>query len=228
MTMQSPVTDPSPIGESSTFGKMDEHFCAPIGKRCFDVAVSIIMLVVFLPLSVAVALAIKIDSRGPVMFVQQRCGVRNTRFTMFKFRTMVDDADKILVEMMEKDSRFRSEYDAYHKVSNDPRITRVGKFLRKTSIDELPQLLNVLRGDMSIIGPRPYLPEEINGLGESRDAILSVKPGLTGLWQAERRNEATFSERIDMDVWYVANRSVSCDVKILIKTIPAVILRQGR
>ncbi|MBX3346357.1 MAG: sugar transferase [Nitrospira sp.] len=166
------------------------------------------------PLLLLIAAAIKSDSRGPVFFSQKRCGKDGREFWMHKFRTMVPDA-----EQRQQDLKAKNSVDGpMFKLEEDPRITRVGKFLRKTSLDELPQLLNVLRGDMSLVGPRPLAYDEMKFCPTWRDARLTVRPGLTGLWQVKARNRNRFSEWIRYDLEYVRRRSLVLDLYILIRT----------
>jgi len=148
-------------------------------------------------------------------------------FSCLKFRTMVLDAEAVLQRMLEEDGRLREEYLRYHKLRHDPRITRVGRFLRKTSLDELPQVWNVLRGEMSLVGPRPYLPRESLDIGVIQSEILRVPPGITGLWQVNGRNQTSFSERVQLDAYYVRNWSVWLDLVLLARTARTVILGRG-
>ena len=171
----------------------------------------------------SLALLIKLTSKGPVFFKQERCGLNGRKFTMFKFRTMVEDADQMKDLLAEK-----NEMDGpVFKITNDPRLTKVGKFLRKFSLDELPQLFNVLRGDMSLVGPRPPLPKEVSQYDPWQRRKLSMKPGLTCLWQINGRNNINFERWMKMDLEYIDNWSLWLDTKILLKTVPAVILGTG-
>lgn len=151
-------------------------------KRLVDITASSVALIVLSPLFLVTTIAIRKDSKGPAIFTQKRIGKNGKLFDIYKFRTMVPDADKKLYELLEKDESARVEYKKNKKLKNDPRITKVGSFLRKTSIDELPQLINVLKGDMSFVGPRPYLPREIEDMQGYYDKIIESKPGITGLW----------------------------------------------
>ena len=148
-------------------------------------------------------------------------------FSCLKFRTMVPDSEALLQLMLEEDAGMREEYLKYHKLRNDPRVTRVGRFLRKTSLDELPQLWNVLRGEMSLVGPRPYLPRESIDIGTAQSAILLVAPGITGSWQVSGRNHTSFSERIRMDAYYVRDWSVWLDLVLLARTVGSLLFSRG-
>jgi len=194
-----------------------------VAKRSFDLVVALCGLVATAPIALVVAIAIKLDSRGPVVFSQVRVGQDSEPFSVLKFRTMVPDAEARLADLMAS-----NEADGpLFKMAEDPRITRVGRFLRKTSIDELPQLWNVLRGDMSLVGPRPALPHET----EEWDALLAqrlrVKPGITGMWQVSGRSDTSFEDYTRLDLYYVDNWSLATDLAILAKTVPVVLLRQG-
>ncbi len=190
-------------------------------KRILDVLFSLILIILFLPLFLTIALLIKLTSRGPIFYVHERLGMGGKPIKIYKFRTMQENADKILKDFLAKNPEIELEFKKFRKIITvrDPRITGIGYFLRKTSLDELPQLFNVLKGDMSLVGPRPYLPEEIAFLGEEKDIILSVKPGLTGLWQVSGRNKLTFEERVMLESYYVKNWNLFLDLVILVRTI---------
>jgi exopolysaccharide biosynthesis polyprenyl glycosylphosphotransferase len=192
-------------------------------KRTLDTVLSVVAMLVSLPVWLLVALAIKLESRGPVLYKQERVGKSGHRFVMLKFRTMVRDADSRLEEI----GAINEATGPLFKVRRDPRITRVGKHLRKWSLDELPQLVNVLRGDMSLVGPRPPLPREVELYEDWHMDRLSVRPGITGLWQVKGRSEIPFDEYVRMDLFYIENWSVAYDLFILAKTIPAVLSRKG-
>ncbi len=196
-------------------------------KSLVDKLLTLLILPFFLILHVVIFFLVKIDSAGVVLFRQKRLGKNSTDFDLFKYRTMYSNGDEILKEYLLKNPDEVIYYDEYHKYKNDPRITKIGKFLRSSSLDELPQILNVLKNDMSLIGPRPYMLNESKKIGKSQDTILSVKPGITGLWQVSGRNKLTFNNRVELDVWYVENCSLWIDVKILLKTIKVVLLKIG-
>jgi exopolysaccharide biosynthesis polyprenyl glycosylphosphotransferase len=192
-------------------------------KRASDLLIAAAGLVVTAPLFALFALLIKVDSRGPVFFRQERLGRDGSRFRLVKFRTMVDGAEQRQIDLRERNEASGPLF----KVRDDPRITRVGRFLRRSSLDELPQLLNVLRGEMSMVGPRPALPSEIEGWHEEAHARLRVKPGVTGMWQVSGRSDSSFEQYIRLDLYYVDNWSLLTDLAILAKTIPTVLLRRG-
>lgn len=185
-------------------------------KRTIDILGSGIGLIILSPIFILVALAIKIeDPKGKVFFVQERCGENNKLFKMYKFRSMISNAEELLEELI-----YENEMDGpVFKIKEDPRITRVGRFIRKTSIDELPQLFNILMGDMSIVGPRPAIPHEVAEYNEYQKQRLLVKPGLTCIWQVSGRNSIGFDEWVDMDLEYIEKRNLWMDVKLIFKTV---------
>lgn len=191
-------------------------------KRLFDLAVCVLLLPVVLPLFLLSALAIRLDSPGPIFIAQERTGRDGTPFRMLKFRTMVRNAAELKAQLAHLNVLPPPDF----KIPQDPRITRVGKFLRQTSLDELPQLLNVVRGDMSLVGPRPtsFAPTTYELWHTHR---LEVTPGITGLWQVKGRNTTTFDERLRLDIEYIEHRSFVLDLKILLQTVPSVLRRTG-
>jgi len=192
-------------------------------KRAFDIGFAVVLTVVTLPVLAAAVLLIKLDSRGPAFFSQPRVGLGGRVFRVYKLRTMVVGAEDLLGEM-----RDRNEADGpLFKIRDDPRVTRVGKFLRRWSIDELPQLWNVLVGEMSLVGPRPALPSEVASWTEELHARLRVKPGVTGLWQTSGRSDSSFDEYVRSDLYYVDNWSLLFDLAIVLKTIPTVLFARG-
>ena len=209
--------------EKKTFNEITYSFL----KRTVDITASATALLLLSPVFLVTSLAIRKDSDGPAMFTQKRIGKDGKLFEIYKFRTMVPDADKKLFEMLEKDEKAREEYKLNKKLKNDPRITKLGNFLRKTSIDELPQLINVLKGDMSLVGPRPYLPREIKDMGEYYDTIIESKPGITGLWQVSGRSNTTFEERLHFDKEYNEKKSFTYDMGLLVKTVGSVVKGDG-
>jgi lipopolysaccharide/colanic/teichoic acid biosynthesis glycosyltransferase len=194
----------------------------PRSKRAFDIALSMVALPFVLPLLLLVALAVRVDSPGPILFRQQRTGRHGTRFAMYKFRTMVRDAEAMKASLAHLNILPPPDF----KIPNDPRITRVGGFLRKSSLDELPQIFNVLRGEMSLVGPRPtsFAPSTYAPWHTVR---LEVRPGITGLWQVKGRNETTFDERLRMDIDYIRTRSLLTDIRIFLLTFLSVARRSG-
>ncbi len=196
-------------------------------KRAMDLLLSSLLLLFLSPLLLAIAIAIKLDSKGPIIYRQRRLGMGERPFYIFKFRSMRADADRVLQRLLRKNPELREEWEKYKKLKNDPRVTRVGRFLRKWSLDELPQLFNVLKGEMSLVGPRPYLPKERGDMGGYRKIIFRVKPGITGLWQIRGRNTLPFEVRLALDEFYVRNWSLWLDFVILVKTAKAVLEREG-
>jgi len=187
-------------------------------KKSTDVLLSLLLLVVALPLMGLIALCIRLDSPGPVIYRHNRVGRDGRMFKMLKFRTMRCDSEEIFREIILADEDLRRDWEANHKLCRDPRVTRVGRFLRRTSLDELPQLLNVLAGDMSLIGPRPIVPAEAEKYGEVYEMYLRVRPGMTGLWQVSGRSVLGYAERVDLDAYYIKNWSFWLDLYILLKT----------
>ncbi len=179
------------------------------------------------PLIGAIALAIRLSSKGPAFYCQQRIGKHGIVFCAWKFRTMVVDADEVLRRYLDENPELRREWEQNFKLRNDPRVTAVGRFLRKTSLDELPQLWNVLRGEMSLIGPRPIVDAEIVRYGDSIGLLGRVKPGLSGLWQVSGRSNTSYTDRVRLDMYYIRNWSVWLDLFILAKTCAVVLRRQG-
>jgi lipopolysaccharide/colanic/teichoic acid biosynthesis glycosyltransferase len=194
-----------------------------LAKRLMDVTITGLGLLLVSPLLVVIAVLIKLDSKGSVFYHQKRLGQDGVRFPALKFRTMHGDGERRLQEVLARDPKLQAEYDAFHKLTVDPRVTRVGRFLRKYSLDELPQLLNVMFGDMSLVGPRPYLEREIPEMEQKEAIILRVKPGITGIWQVTERNASTFERRLHMDVEYVRSWSPWLDIYVLARTIPVVL-----
>ncbi len=197
-----------------------------IFKRFLDILFSSIILIICLPIFLIVAIFIKIDSKGPVFYKHKRIGKNGKYIYLYKFRSMHKDADKKLKDLL-KDPKIKKEWEANFKLDNDPRITRVGKILRKTSIDELPQLINILKGDMSVVGPRPIVDGEIDKYGKNKDKFLSVTPGLTGWWACNGRSCKSYSDRMKLELYYIDHISLLLDTKILLKTVVAVIKGHG-
>lgn len=188
-------------------------------KRALDLVATLTIVLLALPLLLVLCVLVKAESRGPVFYKDLRMGRDGKLFPCLKFRTMVPDAEALLQRMLDEDPEMKAEYLEFHKLRRDPRITRVGRLLRKTSLDELPQIWNVLRGEMSLVGPRPYLPRESEDIGETQGEILRVTPGITGPWQVAGRSNTTFTERVRMDVQYVHDWSVWLDVILLVRTV---------
>ncbi|MDA8221053.1 sugar transferase [Desulfosporosinus lacus] len=195
-------------------------------KRVMDVILAAAGLFLTSWLLVLVWTTVKLSSSGPAIFAQERLGLDGRKVRIYKFRTMVVDSDKQLSALLENEE-IKKDYHDNFKIENDPRITSLGKYLRKLSLDELPQLVNILKGDLSFVGPRPIVPEEIVRYGTHGNVILRVKPGLTGLWQVSGRNDVSYEDRIQMDLYYIHNWSLVFDAKIIIQTIPVVLLGKG-
>lgn len=196
-------------------------------KTIVDYTLTIIGVILISPILLFIAAWIYKDSPGPVIFRHIRIGKNGKPFPCFKFRTMCNNADKKLQELLANDPEARAEWEKDFKLKNDPRITKSGAFLRRTSLDELPQLLNVLRGEMSLVGPRPVIEAELSRYGDFLDDYLMVKPGITGMWQVNGRSDTTYDERVQMDSWYVRNWSVWLDFMLLFRTIKAVLAGKG-
>ena len=192
-------------------------------KRSGDIVFSLAMLSLGSPVLLSVALLVKLTSPGPVFFVQKRIGRRYERFGCIKFRTMELDADRRLQALLDSCPELRAEFEQDHKLRRDPRITPIGQFLRLTSLDELPQFWNILRGEMSVVGPRPIVEQEIPRYGPAMEQVLSVRPGLTGLWQVSGRNNVSYQRRVLLDLTYVNRRSLGLDLRILWRTVSVVL-----
>lgn len=195
-------------------------------KRGIDIFLSLIGLIILSPIFCIIAIAIKLDSKGPVFYKHKRIGKNGKIIYLYKFRSMYTDSKERL-EMLLKNPDIKREWEENFKLENDPRITKVGSFLRKTSLDELPQLLNILKGEMSIIGPRPVIDEELEKYGQNKDKFLSVTPGLTGWWACNGRSATTYEDRMKLELYYVENQSFVLDIKCFFKTITTVLNRQG-
>jgi lipopolysaccharide/colanic/teichoic acid biosynthesis glycosyltransferase len=193
-------------------------------KRLFDIFFSLSVLILFSPVYLILALLIALSSEGPIFYIQERVGKNYKPFNCIKFRTMVTNADEILVQMMETSPHMRQEFEANFKLKHDPRITKIGRFLRMTSLDEFPQFWNVLKGDMSVVGPRPLVAEELPKYGCHIEQILTIQPGITGLWQVSGRNDIPYPRRVQIDLHYAKFRNFWLDLWIIFKTIGVVII----
>lgn len=196
-------------------------------KRLFDFMLACLALIPGLPIMGVIGLLIKLSSPGPVIFKHKRLGMNGEFIYVYKFRTMAQDADKILQQIFLNNPELKKQYEREFKLENDPRITGIGAFLRKTSLDELPQIFNILKGELSIVGPRPIVEREIEKYGEYSKYILKVPPGLTGLWQVSGRSDVSYNDRIQLDMYYINNWTFMLDMTIILKTIPAVLARRG-
>ena len=212
--------------------EIDEQIIVHNGlKRGFDILFSLLALIIGLPLFAFIAILVKFSSPGPVFYCSLRIGRKGRLFKFWKFRSMHRDADQRLEVMLSSNPKLKKEWKKYFKLKNDPRLTPLGSFLRKTSLDELPQFWNVLIGDLSIVGPRPYLPREAEVirdiLGTEMEKLFSMRPGLTGIWQTAGRSALTFEERVKLEVSYVDRRSFLFDMQLIAKTIPTLLMRKG-
>jgi undecaprenyl-phosphate galactose phosphotransferase len=196
-------------------------------KFILDYSLALLILPLLILIMGIIAWKIKREDGGSVFFKQERLGENGEEFECYKFRSMRENSDELLKEYLDKHPEEVAYYDTYHKYQDDPRITKIGQLIRRTSLDELPQIINVLKGEMSLIGPRPYMSVEKSKIGKNFDMILAVKPGITGLWQVSGRSDVDFANRVEMDVWYVRNWSIWLDVVILLQTIKVVLFRQG-
>ena len=193
-------------------------------KRIFDFILSLIGIAIMSPLFLIISIMITCDTKGPVFFKQRRIGLNGKPLYIYKFRTMVTNAEELIASFTPEQKK---EWEESYKLKDDPRITRVGKILRKTSLDELPQLINIIKGEMSIIGPRPVVEEELSWYGNDVDLVLSVKPGLTGWWAVNGRSEVPYPKRCDLELYYVKNASLALDVRILLGTLKVVFSQRG-
>ena len=197
-------------------------------KRLFDIICGLIGLIVLIPVSLIVKIIYICNKDfAPIFFTQNRIGKNGKEFKFYKYRSMVSNADEVLFRILKEDKELAKEYKINKKLKNDPRITKVGAFLRKTSLDELPQLINVLKGDMSIIGNRPYLPREKEDMGEYYNDIVKTKPGITGYWQVSGLSDLSFQERLELEQFYSNQTSLKLDIKIFFKTFVVVLLKKG-
>jgi Undecaprenyl-phosphate galactose phosphotransferase WbaP len=196
-------------------------------KRFMDMFLVITGGIVLLPLLLLIALLVKLSSPGPVLYGHTRLGMNGRHFTAYKFRSMVFNSGEVLEKLLESDPEMRKEWEANYKLKNDPRITKIGKFLRRTSLDEFPQLINILKNEMSLVGPRPIVDDEVEKYGEDYHRIFSVKPGLTGLWQVSGRSDSDYAERVSFDTYYLQSWSVWLDIWVLFKTVGVVIKGKG-
>ena len=223
----------SPINnklESSSYLKYKENRTKEYQDfiiRVLDIILACLAIVLLLPLLCLIAISVKTAGRGPILFSHPRLGVDGRTFGCWKFRTMRIDARQQLLDLLARDPKARAEWQRNHKLRNDPRVTPLGVFLRRSSIDELPQLYNVLIGDMSIVGPRPIVTEERPRYGRHYSQYCAVKPGITGLWQVSGRNNTTYRRRVACDVVYARHRSLKTNSMILLRTIPAVLFNRG-
>jgi lipopolysaccharide/colanic/teichoic acid biosynthesis glycosyltransferase len=215
-----------PKSFARTVTKRTDYY-AVWGKRFFDIVFASIVLTVFSPLYLVIALLVSISSRGSVLYIHPRVGLNGSKFDCVKFRTMINGADQALEDYLNSCPISRAEYEASFKLKRDPRITKIGKFLRTTSLDELPQFWNVLIGDMSVVGPRPLVQDELIKYGSAISKVLSVRPGIAGLWQVSGRNDIPYAKRVIMDASYVRRMSLGLDIWLILKTILVVAFPKG-
>lgn len=217
------------IPESTTIDKKRlKKQIEKIIKRGIDIIGSLLGIVVLIPLTIVIYIANLLSKdRGPIFYCQERIGYNGKIFKMYKYRSMVVGADEKLDKYLEENEIAREEYRKYKKLKNDPRVTKIGNFLRKTSIDEFPQFINVLKNQMSLVGPRPYLLKEKDEMNDYYNYIIKTKPGITGFWQISGRNGVTFEKRMQMEMKYVENLSLDLDMKIIFKTISKVLKKEG-
>ncbi|KXG85029.1 sugar transferase [Agrobacterium bohemicum] len=215
----------SPLSSSD-----DTDLSFPIGgiaKRSFDVSSALLAILILSPIFLMIMAMVKFSDRGPAFYGHRRVGHNGRMFHCLKFRTMVMNGDEVLRQYLAANPEAAEEWKATRKLKNDPRVTAIGTVLRKLSLDELPQLINIIRGEMSVVGPRPVVDEELNYYESAASYYLSTRPGLTGLWQISGRNDVSYKERVDFDTQYVRNWSMMQDVSIIVKTIPAVCMSRG-
>ncbi|MEM7757286.1 MAG: sugar transferase [Cyanobacteria bacterium P01_G01_bin.67] len=192
-------------------------------KRIFDIVFALFVLTIFSPLYLVLMILIALNSQGPIFYVQQRIGKNHQPFNCIKFRTMIDNADQALETMMQDSDQMRQEFEESFKLKEDPRITNLGRFLRLTSLDEFPQFWNVLKGEMSVVGPRPLVPEELPKYGRKINTVLKIKPGITGLWQVSGRNDIPYPKRVQIDVYYAISHNWLLDLWIVYKTVGVIL-----
>ena len=197
-------------------------------KRLFDLLFSLFLIIFLIPLFFIIGILIRVNSKGDIIYSQKRIGKNNKTFACYKFRTMHPQAKYLLKKMLQNNHILKKEFENTRKITNDPRITNIGKFLRFTSLDELPQIFNVLKGEMSFIGPRPIVKSEIKKYGENFEKAFSVKPGISGIWQVSGRNKLSYKKRVELDIFYSENISFRLDIKIFIKTILVILFPYGK
>jgi len=206
----------------------DKTFFRCSVKRFGDVVFGLVALVLSSPLFVLMTLLVKLSSAGPIFYVQERVGRNYRRFGCIKFRTMYSEADDLLLNLLDKSPELKIEFERDFKLRKDPRITPVGMFMRRSSLDELPQFINIIMGDMSLVGPRPIVEKEIPKYGDFMDTIVSVRPGLTGLWQVSGRNNLSYQRRVQLDFIYATNRSLLLDIRVILRTFGVLLFPRDR
>ncbi|MDX2254725.1 MAG: sugar transferase [Pseudanabaenaceae cyanobacterium bins.39] len=227
MVTRSKINSQVSLRPDKVFSTRNDHYAA-WGKRLFDIIFAALILIGLSPVYLAIAILIAVSSGGSVLYIHPRVGLHGKEFNCIKFRTMIEGADKYLEEYLNSCPISRAEYEESFKLKYDPRITAIGKFLRVTSLDELPQFWNVLTGDMSVVGPRPLVQAELVKYGKMIDRVLSVRPGIAGLWQVSGRNDLPYARRVQLDASYVRRMSLSLDIWLIIRTILVVIYPKGK
>jgi lipopolysaccharide/colanic/teichoic acid biosynthesis glycosyltransferase len=208
-------------------GMVNTYNLYNIIKRALDIVLSLCALLILLPILIIIAILIKIDSKGPIIYRHVRVGLNHKSFYIYKFRSMTTEYKNFQEFYQTLSKEQKEEWDNNFKLKNDPRITKMGRILRKTSLDELPQLVNILKGDMSIVGPRPIIEEELEWYGNNVDKLLSVRPGLTGYWASHGRSNVEYPKRCNLELFYVDNKSILLDLSIIYKTIFSVVKSEG-
>lgn len=198
-------------------------------KRLVDIIAGLVGTILLIPITICIYIAKKIlkEDDGPIFYDQLRIGKGGKHFKLYKYRSMVIGADKILEEYLAENEEARIEFEQNQKLKNDPRITKLGSFIRKTSLDEFPQFINILKGDMSLVGPRPIVDREVELFGDKMKTVHSVRPGLTGYWAANGRSDTSYEQRVEMEAYYAENFSLLLDIKIIFKTIKSVLRKEG-
>lgn len=214
--------------EKTRLRTQEDTIAYRILKRAVDILGALVGIILLIPMTIGIYIAnLIVGDNGPIFYSQNRIGKEGKIFKMYKFRSMVMGADEKLEKYLEENEEARKEYKINKKLKNDPRVTKIGMFIRKTSIDEFPQFVNVLKGDMSLVGPRPYLPREFDDMGKAYPYITAVKPGVTGLWQVRGRNDVTFKDRLNLDMEYFEKKSLLFETKILFWTVKSVVYKKG-
>ena len=197
-------------------------------KRFGDITFSCLVLLLGFPIFILISILVKVSSPGPIFYIQERIGRNYRRFGCIKFRTMKANAEEILSEVLANSPSMKTEFERDFKLKHDPRITSLGRFLRRSSLDELPQFINVLKGEMSVVGPRPIVEKELDRYGSFMDEVVSVRPGLTGLWQVSGRNNLSYEKRVSLDLFYARDRTFILDLEIILLTLGVLLLPMDR
>ncbi len=220
--------DDLPSGLSAKVLICQQNLFGRFLKRSGDLIFSLLVIILGIPLFLLIAISIKLSSPGPIFYIQSRVGRNYEKFGCIKFRTMRADADDILSNVLAKSPSMRTEFERDFKIRKDPRITFIGRFLRRSSLDELPQFINIIRGQMSVVGPRPIVDKELERYGDFMDEVASVRPGLTGLWQVSGRNNLSYAKRVSLDLAYARGRSLGLDLAIIFRTFGVLLFPRDR